>query len=351
MTTTMGYSWRVRAVSAGPDRVGLVWWEDYEVYFALVDATGTRLIADVLLGSNTMGAFDAEADVHWNGTEFGVAWNVAADEVAFQRIAADGTPIGSSVDVAAHWTTTLGFLLTGVRLSYAGAGVGWGVTTVDMLSLRVYYQHVPLSGPLPLPVPFGSAGAADFDIAGAPDGRFAIVYPGWIQKISAAGSLDGPAVSVSHERVLEHDGHTWVSMARRSTAIGGLSHTQLHLLRGESLSSQTLAFDTTATPYPGEVRLGVLGDEYAFAVLAPATSSSSEPSSIRLGRLRGPGTPTGGATLLVPAALIFAMDSANPYEAPAVAWSGSDSVITFWPDRRWGQEELYEIANTFPPCI
>lgn len=341
----------MRAVPDGAGRVGLVWWEDFDLYFTIVDPAGARLIPDVFLATAVFGGFQPVADVHWDGTEFGVVWNQDYDELDFQRIAADGTPIGTPIDVAAGWGSSPSLTLTGARVSHAGSGVGWAVLSANTFSSQLYFQRVPTSGPLPLPVPFGlGVGLPDYDLAGAPDGRFAVVYQAGMQKISAAGALDGPLVPVSATEVIEHDGQTWVSMTRRHTTISGVSHTQLLLTRGETLATSTVAFDTTSTMTPEAWRLSVLGDEYAFTFQVPTTPPGMN-RNLRLGRLRGPGTPTGAASLLVPPALSFAMDTADGYSAPAVAWTGADSVLTFWSDVRWGQLELYEMASTFPACM
>lgn len=82
------------------DRYGIAWSDrrnqDYEIYFNLADAYGTKLIPDVRV-SNEFG-FSVYPSVVFDGTQFVVAWQDDRDglfDVFAQRIALDGTLVGS----------------------------------------------------------------------------------------------------------------------------------------------------------------------------------------------------------------------------------------------------------------
>lgn len=87
------------------DRYGIAWYdrrfEDYEIFFNLTDAYGTKLIPDVRI-SNDWG-FSVYPSVVFDGTHFVVAWQDDRQStfgIYGQRIALDGTLVGLNVPLA-----------------------------------------------------------------------------------------------------------------------------------------------------------------------------------------------------------------------------------------------------------
>jgi len=109
----IGSDVRITNDASSSDYPSLVWtgseygviWRDYrdgnyEIYFARISASGTKICADVRItngGNNWQGP-----SLVWTGSEYGVSWDDGrngTDEIYFARISADGTKIGADVRI------------------------------------------------------------------------------------------------------------------------------------------------------------------------------------------------------------------------------------------------------------
>jgi hypothetical protein len=86
------------------DRYGVVFqdrrFDNYEIFFTLLNDKGEKVIADVRLSSAF--GFSLYPSIGWNGTEFIVVWQDERDgdnfyNVYAQRVSVDGVPIGGNV--------------------------------------------------------------------------------------------------------------------------------------------------------------------------------------------------------------------------------------------------------------
>lgn len=100
-------------------------WEDQrlghdDVFFAMFDATGNRLIDDMNV-SNAATNIDYPA-LAWNGAELGLVWREGADQsYRFRRISADGVPLGDVLVLEAY----------GAAPDLAWYGSGWAIVSAN----------------------------------------------------------------------------------------------------------------------------------------------------------------------------------------------------------------------------
>jgi hypothetical protein len=88
------------------DRYGAVWqdrrFENYEIFFALLNEKGEKAIPDVRITSAF--GFSLYPSIGWNGTEFVLAWQDERDSpglynVYAQRVDVNGVPVGDNVAI------------------------------------------------------------------------------------------------------------------------------------------------------------------------------------------------------------------------------------------------------------
>jgi len=147
------------------DRYGLAWQDrrssDYEIYFTLLDAKGTKGIADTRLTFEL--GFSLNPTMAWNGTEFLVVWQDEREGIFNlfgQRVGVNGAPIGSNIKLTTN-DLGLGNEAPSMAAGQKSVGVAWNVG--DALSHLVQFQifGVDLTKPIspPLSLTSGSSDA------------------------------------------------------------------------------------------------------------------------------------------------------------------------------------------------
>jgi hypothetical protein len=111
-------------------------------------------------------------------------------------------------------------------------------------SSEVYFQALGAdASTLPLPVrmadTFSGGTAHPWGIAGASDGRFALLFGQRVQVVNADGSVTTPSISTPslYATQIAFDGTTWVVAGTRSATEVSPRDTQVLLLRGATLSA------------------------------------------------------------------------------------------------------------------
>jgi hypothetical protein len=112
VTNDAAYSYSPSLAWTG-DGYGVSWYDNrdgnFEIYFARLDALGTKIGSDVRLTND--GAWSYLCSLVWTGSEFGVAWTDLRDtygyeKVYFARIDALGNKIGSDIRVTHEMAVT-----------------------------------------------------------------------------------------------------------------------------------------------------------------------------------------------------------------------------------------------------
>lgn len=359
LTTTLTQSVESDMVGTGT-QAGLVWREaNQDLSFTIVDATGARAIADVpvVTGSEYL----SSPRIAWNGTEWGVVWREsrASRHVAmFQRFSSTGAAIGAPIELTAGWGTGDPGV-SQVRIAWAGAS-GWGAA-IAHASLRVSFQGIGVDGStLPFPVLVRSGGSTSLpglEIAGGPDGRFGILCASGseFQIIAADGSLAGSrvilAAALGEEADLAHDGQTWIVAGRRIVYRSSVGYAQSVVLRGETLTYAAIIQEEGIADLDAwSFSMAVQGD--AIIVLWETRVYWSWPrSSLVSARLRVPSGATGAPTIVSPPATYYPMENADSLQLPTIAWTGPDRVVGVWSDLRWGQNELSALPGVVATCM
>ncbi len=125
---------------------GIVWTDDRdgndEVYFAAVDAAGTKLGGDVRVTNDA--ASSRSPDVAWTGTEYGVAWSDSRDgnaEIYVVRLDASGAPVGAESRVTSDAAES-------AEPSLAWSGTEYGLAWHDRrdTAAEVYFARLSALG-------------------------------------------------------------------------------------------------------------------------------------------------------------------------------------------------------------
>jgi len=125
---------------------GVAWQDDrdgaYEIYFARLDPTGNKLGTDVRLTSH--GALGMYPSLAWTGSGYGVAWEDGRNwdvEIYFARLDAAGTKVGADVRVtySVEWSYEPSLVWTG-----SGYGVSW--MDCDHLPCEVFLARLDAAG-------------------------------------------------------------------------------------------------------------------------------------------------------------------------------------------------------------
>ncbi len=126
---------------------GIAWMDDRngntQIYFARLDAAGTKIGSDVRISSGAGPA--AGAKLVWNGSEYAVVWldsRGGSPQVYFARIDAAGAKIGADLAV----TTSLGNA-GGVGLAWSGSEYGVAFQDTALQFARVSSTGALTSGP------------------------------------------------------------------------------------------------------------------------------------------------------------------------------------------------------------
>jgi len=152
----IGSDVRVTNDSAGSLYPSLVWtgseygmsWADnrggnYEIYFARLDASGSKIGSDVRVTNYI--ATSMRPSLVWTGSEYGVSWYDIRDgnaEIYFGRLDASGSKIGSDVRVTDYDTLSSAF----PRLAWTGSeyGLSWRDTRDG--NSEIYFVRIGASG-------------------------------------------------------------------------------------------------------------------------------------------------------------------------------------------------------------
>jgi hypothetical protein len=146
--------------SGGPlvwvgDRYGLAWQDrrtgDYEVFFTILDAAGTKKHADTQL--TFAPGFSVNVALAWNNSEFLAVWQDDRDgpfNLFGQRISVDSVPIGGNVKLTTD-TGGLGNEAPSVAAGVKTVGVAWALG--DAISHLVQFQAFSLDLTAPASAP------------------------------------------------------------------------------------------------------------------------------------------------------------------------------------------------------
>lgn len=202
--------------SGGPilwigDRYGLAWQDrrsgDYQIYFTVLDAAGTKKHADTQL--TFAQGFSVNPAMAWNGSEFLVVWQDDRDgtfNLFGQRVDADSAPIGGNVQLTMD-QGALGNEAPSVAVGLKTVGVAWALG--DAMSHLIQFQALSpdLGTPVapPITVSSGATEAVYPNIVWNKD-RYVVA---WFDKsaspkaiyaaaVKEDGTLITPATAITH---------------------------------------------------------------------------------------------------------------------------------------------------------
>jgi hypothetical protein len=122
-------------------------WQDFrdgnwEIYFARLDASGTRIGQDSKVSNSTVDAL--EPSLVWTGSAYGVAWidrRDGSDEIYFARLDAVGNKIGTDVRVT---STTIDSNLPSLAWTGSEYGVAW--EAYPEVAAEIYFARLDAAG-------------------------------------------------------------------------------------------------------------------------------------------------------------------------------------------------------------
>jgi hypothetical protein len=149
------------------DRFGAVWqdrrFENYEIFFTLLNDKGEKAIPDVRLTSAE--GFSIYPSVGWNGNEFVVAWQDERDVDGFynvyaQRVDVNGVPIGDNVALTSD-IQGFGNEAPWIAVGDTSIAVAWGVGDTDFrfIQLQTFTPDLQPIMPEPISLTDGSTNA------------------------------------------------------------------------------------------------------------------------------------------------------------------------------------------------
>ncbi len=282
-------------------------------------------------------------DITTNGTEWLATWSDRF--VAFyQRIAADGTRIGSLTTgpsrptsaVATAWSPTQGWVLA------AGS-------TED-----AWMQFLgPTASTPTLPVRLAAVATSQVDVAVAPDGSILVVHNGVAsgalvaQPVNADGSVTTGTRTVATSEFgvndLTWDGNTFIAPIVRRTG----STYEHYVYRGVTLLDRVLVARQTGS---GSFRTSMAMRDGRAVLSWSYINMTGIPANLWTARLLSPESPTGAPTLLAPPAIVSSTTTMDPIMPPPVVYSGDEQVVYAWADTRWGQTETYAMSASLGMC-
>lgn len=355
LTTTL-QTVREMQIAASSARAAIAWIEDggsslpSEARFLLLAPDGARALAsDVVLATVPAGRRISSIDVAWSGSVWGVAWSEqqtgGLERVFFQRVAADGTPLGSPIavgsdasgwdDIALAHSSTLGFVLAECTSSSEDT---WFWTL-----------GADASGPLPLATRIRLSSSASLSLSTEPSGASALVRGATVQPVDADGAVTRPNVFVStigRLYDLAWDGAGWATTT--VTHQSGVGY-RTSLVRGPALD---LALSLRAPQsYNGTLSsLSIMGDDALVVSTVFPDGSASSIGTIELTRAQIPTSVARAATLRSPAVRMGSVATVSRSMPVAASHVGSDRLVMVWADARWGQLELYSMGADVPRC-
>ncbi|HMR73688.1 MAG TPA: hypothetical protein PKD61_01205 [Polyangiaceae bacterium] len=313
-----------------------------ELYFALLNADGTRAKSpDVQIASGQT-AGSLTPDIAWTGTEFGVAWANGYSSIMFRRLTADGTPKAGMVDITAATPGTKA-PISAPRITWSPVYGGYAIVTLGYTGTS--FQRIGTDGTAPEAVNVTATGSA-YGRAGmalSPAGEWAIAVRYSNSTLLAFYNSDGSKTKpvstldswtyYNDVPVVVHDGSTWVTTYVRNDG-------DVMVNRGASVNTPASVLKLPSNVYPKAFRTIVSsGGAYDFVELRD--------NLIRHQRFSL--SQTGGTTVtpLTSASLVLSTPNALGLEALAV---GSGKQLVLWSDNRWGAEELYAAPVNLQNC-
>lgn len=200
-TATGLFTFKSRIAWSGSE-YGVSWSDNrggtFGIYFARVDASGSKIGTDDLISGPTMD----RPSVKWTGSEYGLGWNMAGD-VYFARLSPLGAKVGSDEQITTDPDSS-----SSPSLAWTGSefGVGW-YDTRDGDS-EIYFARISAAGAkVGSDVRISNAAGdsyfptlawtgSEFGVAwyDQRDGRYEIYFA----RVSAAGTKVGPDVRVTN---------------------------------------------------------------------------------------------------------------------------------------------------------
>ncbi|MBK8253089.1 MAG: putative metal-binding motif-containing protein [Polyangiaceae bacterium] len=149
------------------DRYGAVWqdrrFENYEIFFTLLNDKGEKAIPDVRLTSAF--GFSLYPSIGWNGTEFIVAWQDERDEPGFynvyaQRVDVNGVPIGDNVALTQD-IQGFGNEAPWIAVGETSVGLTWGIgdTNYRWIQFQTFTPDLQPIMPEPISLTDGNTNA------------------------------------------------------------------------------------------------------------------------------------------------------------------------------------------------
>ncbi|MEZ4308118.1 MAG: putative metal-binding motif-containing protein [Polyangiaceae bacterium] len=149
------------------DRYGAVWqdrrFENYEIFFTLLNDKGEKVIPDVRISSAF--GFSIYPSIGWNGTEFVIAWQDERDNpglynVYAQRVSLDGNPVGDNVALTSD-IQGFGNEAPWIAVGETSIGIAWGVgdTNFRFIQFQTFTPDLKPLMPEPISLTDGSTNA------------------------------------------------------------------------------------------------------------------------------------------------------------------------------------------------
>jgi hypothetical protein len=357
VTSATDRSERDVRLAASDTRVAAVWLEElrigttttYTRKLALLDETGARVGPEVVLAGPTTSRL-ASADIVWTGTEFGAVWtdSTAGGGIWLQRFDPSGAPLGLAVRVFAG---SVGY----VQIAWA-PGSGYGIAFYASAGFADHdrFQRLGVDGSSPsLPVALaalaGDSEPRTMDIAGAPDGRFGILYHRqYLQSIAADGSLAGGPRNLMVGDVLSdariaYDGRRWIVVG--TNILGAPLSWRILLVRSDAVTSPLVVFSMTSGPHARHPSIAYSG---SIASVVFVRGYGPESGQLWHARVSTTATPE-----VIGNAVAITTDAAAPAdddEPPTVAALGPTRAVVAWTDERDTQLDLYALGLTMESC-
>ena len=344
LTSTAERSWGPRAAAIG-DVTAVVWNEGSGTRLRLqrLARDGTPLGASIELGAGQSWDIAASADA------WAVVWQDSTPRTYVQRVLADGTLEGPAQDVSGTWPRRSG----SVRIVSTGSR-GWTVMQVAY-SPALVLQQVPRDGgdalPLSVTVAAASGSVSSVAMAGASDGRVALVWTEtdtWFLPVNADGSITAARTRVSERLVhasLWHDGTTWVAAGMHASTA---PRQRLVVRRGATLST-VITLEERSTGRYTDCRSTLRGTLLTVACAVERDTTATADTAL-LAQASMPTSATAPAVSLGPPVTIVETETVGSDVAPvAVLTSPSDGVVV-WSDMRWGQSEIYSLPLALSAC-
>jgi hypothetical protein len=182
---------------------GIAWADErdgqYEMYFALLDATGTKTTGDLPITSDDNLVSDIPSLV-WTGSEYGLAWQDArhgATEIYFNRISAAGAPLIVDYRVTNDAATSQVPVLAWAGTQYGVAWYDARTTVQDVYFARISVLGVKIGSDVQITSDAATSAIPSLVWTGAEfgvtweDNRDAGEYEIYFQRISIAGAKVG----------------------------------------------------------------------------------------------------------------------------------------------------------------